>query len=333
MSFVARLLLIAGIGSAQTGVKPPQILKKVEPTYTEEARTAKAQGSVLLQITVRADGLPDEIKVMSPLGYGLDEKAVEAVRQWRFKPGQKNGVSVPVISTIEVNFQLGEIKDKNLFKKEDFRSTYNTGVHYLQGDNVAKDLKRARQEFEKAAKEGYAPAQLALATMLAEGQGGEKNEKQAAEWCRKAAEQKHAKAELLLGLMFLRGHGVDEDDAASVDWIRKAADHGSAAAEDQLGAMYERGIGVSKDEKEAAKWYRKGAEHGFADARFRLARCYRDGLGVQKDYAEALGWMRLAAFKDIPGASEEVQKMAETASQKDIERSEKIVKKWEGVTQ
>lgn len=88
------------------GVSPPAVLFKVEPEYSEEARKAKFQGTVILSIVVDPSGQARDIKVVRPLGLGLDEKAIEAVRKWRFKPGLKDGAAVPVMATVEVNFRL-----------------------------------------------------------------------------------------------------------------------------------------------------------------------------------------------------------------------------------
>jgi protein TonB len=88
------------------GVSPPSVLSKVEPEYSEEARKAKWQGTVVLQLVVDEHGMPKDMKVTRSLGLGLDAKAMEAVAKWRFKPGLKDGKPVPVIATIEVNFRL-----------------------------------------------------------------------------------------------------------------------------------------------------------------------------------------------------------------------------------
>lgn len=88
------------------GVSAPSLVYKVEPEYSEEARKAKFQGSVLLQVVVDDKGNPRDIRVVRPLGLGLDEKAIEAVQKWRFKPGFLNGKAVPVQAMIEVNFRL-----------------------------------------------------------------------------------------------------------------------------------------------------------------------------------------------------------------------------------
>lgn len=87
-------------------VSQPVLISKVEPEYSEEARKAKYSGTVLLSIVVDANGLPHNIHVVRPLGLGLDEKAIEAVMKWRFRPALKGGKSVAVQAQVEVNFRL-----------------------------------------------------------------------------------------------------------------------------------------------------------------------------------------------------------------------------------
>jgi TonB family protein len=96
----------AGVFSVGNGVTPPELVSKVEPEYSEEARKAKYSGSVLLSIVVNTDGKAEDIRVMKSLGMGLDEKAIEAVQKWRFRPGKNKGVPVKVKAQIEVNFRL-----------------------------------------------------------------------------------------------------------------------------------------------------------------------------------------------------------------------------------
>jgi TonB family protein len=88
------------------GVTAPALIYKTEPEYTEEARQAKYQGTVLLYVEIEPTGMATNIKVQRSLGLGLDQKAVEAVQKWRFKPGMKDGNPVTVQATIEVNFRL-----------------------------------------------------------------------------------------------------------------------------------------------------------------------------------------------------------------------------------
>jgi len=95
-----------GVYKVGGGVTAPSVLFKKDPEYSEEARKAKYQGVVLLAIEVSPDGKAQNIRVVRSLGLGLDEKAVEAVKQWKFKPGYRNGQPVTVAATIEVNFRL-----------------------------------------------------------------------------------------------------------------------------------------------------------------------------------------------------------------------------------
>lgn len=84
----------------------PSIVFKVDAAYSEEARQAKLQGTVVLNLVVQRDGTVGNVQVVQSLGLGLDEKAIEAVRQWRFNPGMCNGQAVDVESIIEVTFRL-----------------------------------------------------------------------------------------------------------------------------------------------------------------------------------------------------------------------------------
>jgi TonB family protein len=88
------------------GVSPPRVLSKQLPQYSEEARKAQLEGTVLLSLVVGEDGVPGNVSIAKGVGFGLDEEAIEAVSAWRFAPGQKEGKPVPVLTTIEVNFRL-----------------------------------------------------------------------------------------------------------------------------------------------------------------------------------------------------------------------------------
>jgi protein TonB len=95
-----------GIYRVGGGVSAPRPIYDPEPEYSEDARKAKFQGNVILQIVVGTDGRPRDLRVARSLGMGLDEKAIEAVRQWRFEPATKSGVPVAVVVNVEVTFRL-----------------------------------------------------------------------------------------------------------------------------------------------------------------------------------------------------------------------------------
>jgi protein TonB len=92
------------------GISAPQAVSTPDPSYTEEARNAKAQGKCILWLIVDDTGHPRNIQVVRGLGYGLDAKAVEAVQQWRFQPAMKDGKPVKVQISVEVGFHLFRLK-------------------------------------------------------------------------------------------------------------------------------------------------------------------------------------------------------------------------------
>lgn len=95
-----------GVFRVGGGVSAPVLVFKTDPEYSEEARKAKYSGAVTVAIVVDTEGRARDIHVVKSLGMGLDEKAIEAVQKWRFKPGMKGGQAVNVRATIEVNFRL-----------------------------------------------------------------------------------------------------------------------------------------------------------------------------------------------------------------------------------
>ena len=95
-----------GVFRVGGGISAPRILYQPDPEYSEPARKAKYEGTVVLGLIVGPDGRPRDIRVTRSLGMGLDEKAIEAVRQWKFEPARKNGQPVAVQINVEVDFRL-----------------------------------------------------------------------------------------------------------------------------------------------------------------------------------------------------------------------------------
>ena len=89
-----------------SGIAPPSLLHEVKPDYTEDARRRGVRGEVVMEIVVRHDGTVGDVKVLQGLGYGLDERAVEAVKQWKFSPGKLKGTSVDVMVEVSMEFRL-----------------------------------------------------------------------------------------------------------------------------------------------------------------------------------------------------------------------------------
>ncbi len=95
-----------GVYQIRGGVSAPTLVHKVDPEYSDEARKVKFQGVVVLYAEVNQSGGVQNIKILRALGLGLDEKAIEAVKQWKFRPGLKAGKVVTVAVMIEVFFRL-----------------------------------------------------------------------------------------------------------------------------------------------------------------------------------------------------------------------------------
>jgi TonB family protein len=120
MRTAALLLLAAVAATAQSysggrqfqfpvaGVQAPAVVTQADPEYTPAAKKAGVEGTMLLYVEVGADGRAHSIRVLKGLGYGLDAKAINAMRDWRFLPGTKNGAPVMTPAAIEVKFRLAD---------------------------------------------------------------------------------------------------------------------------------------------------------------------------------------------------------------------------------
>jgi len=89
-----------------SGITPPRLIYEERPRYTEEARQRGIKGDVLLEIIVLRDGSVGDIPLLRRLGAGLDEQAIQAVRQWRFSPAEMAGTPVDVVVEVAVEFNL-----------------------------------------------------------------------------------------------------------------------------------------------------------------------------------------------------------------------------------
>jgi TonB family protein len=123
----------------------PKILTKAEPQYTQEALLARLEGTVTVETSVGADGRILDVRARTSLGLGLDEAAVNAVRQWTFSPATRQGSPIPDVAYVEVNFGLPALPGWHV-KKIEFapptrsaRPTLTTGTRYIP-DKMPPDL-------------------------------------------------------------------------------------------------------------------------------------------------------------------------------------------------
>jgi len=98
-----------GVSRPGNGVTTPKLIKDVKPSYRPDAMRAKISGRIVLEAVVTTDGTVSKVRVIRSLDdnkYGMDDEAVSTVKQWKFEPGTKDGVALPVLVEIEMSFTL-----------------------------------------------------------------------------------------------------------------------------------------------------------------------------------------------------------------------------------
>jgi TPR repeat protein len=154
---------------------------------------------------------------------------------------------------------------------------------------------QARKWFEKAARKGYAAAQVNLATMYVYGWGVQKNYGTALNWLKEAAGHGYGRAYTNLGILYLNGWGVRRDYEEARSLFQNGAKAGDAPAMVDLGFLFDQGFGVAQDHAAAADWYRQAAEKGFAMGQYNLADLFLKGEGVVQSDPAAFELFRRAA--------------------------------------
>jgi TonB family protein len=89
-----------------SGISPPQLQREVKPVYTDEGRRRSIEGDVVMEIVVRRDGTVGDVRLKRTLGAGLDQRAIAAVKQWRFSPARRQGSPVDILVEVAVGFAL-----------------------------------------------------------------------------------------------------------------------------------------------------------------------------------------------------------------------------------
>lgn len=181
--------------------------------------------------------------------------------------------------------------------KNEAQHEYSEGDKHLNGRGVTKDLTRARELFESAARKGSVAAMNDLGFMYSNGVGVAKNDMLAVQWFELAAKHNHATAENNLGLHYRNGRGVQKDLNAARQFFERSAAKNNNRAMLNLSDIYRLGEGVPIDYTLARQWAERAADAGNGFAHFRSATFYQDGLGVPKDYNKALEWLNKGAAK------------------------------------
>ena len=163
-------------------------------------------------------------------------------------------------------------------------------------------IRQARSWFEKAARHGFAPAQVNLAVTYMNGWGVSQNYGAALNWLNAAAKQGHPSAYANLGILYMNGWGVRRDYAEAFKDLEIAANAGDAGAQSNLGYLYDGGLGVVQNYSAAARWYQLAAENGNALGQNNLADLYLRGQGIRQSYPQAFYWFQKSAQQGHTGA-------------------------------
>ena len=282
------------------GVKPPILTHKEEPTYTEEARSVHLQGNVMLGLIVDTTGQAADIRVLSPLGFGLDENAEAAVRKWRFKPGTKDGKPVRIEATAQVNFRLPEFSFNDKYEQQ--RTDFNLSLNGLKGDDKRKA--HAIETIQKLSQQGFAAAMYLESVWMAAGDLEPKNADRSRDLVMKAAAKHYGPALFAVGKMYLDGTGTSANPERGWQMIRDASLLGSVEAQFFLGAHYEAGDGVERDVERAQRAFRLCAAAGQAPCQYRLASLLLASPGRrERDYVQAIAWLELAGSQGLAPAN------------------------------
>jgi len=151
---------------------PPRPIYSPEVDYTEQAREAKLEGVSVIRIYVGPDGKPGSVVVTKKLGMGLDEKAVETIKKWRFEPGRRSGRPVPSYLTLNLEFKLvGQSMEKILqlsakAKEGDPAAEFELANAFFNGRDVTRDDAQGMVLLERAARSGLADAQFQMGERL-----------------------------------------------------------------------------------------------------------------------------------------------------------------------
>ena len=280
--------------SVGPGVTPPKVLHKVEAEYSGEARSARVQGVVVFQLNIDERGRPVDITLISPLGFGLDERAEEALGKWDFKPGSKDGKPVKIRATVEVTFRmLDQFFDE---RAERQRTAFNVALHSLGSGVEAKEAK-AVKTLQELAEKKFAPAMGEYGAMLLHGNHVPKDAEAGLRLISKAADKHYGPAIYGIGIAHTTGEGAPKDLEKGLGMLRDASVLGSVQAQYNLGTRYNTGDGVAADPDRAKRYFRLCSAAGVRECQYMLA-----GLIREKDPALSFAWLLLASEAGLPEA-------------------------------
>jgi len=286
------------------GVTPPRLLHKVEPEYSPDARADHIQGTVVLQLAVNEKGRAIGISVISPLGFGLDERAKTAVETWAFAPGMKDGKPVKILATVEVNFRFPELWFDE--KAERQRTAYNVALQTLKRtDASAKAVDRTVKSMQDLSKQRFPAAMYVVGAWEITGEHVTKDPDDGLALIQRAAAKNYGPALYEIAIRKIEGRDVAKDAEKGLETMRQASILGSPQAQFYLGNLYERGSGVPREADRARRYFRLCAAQGVPMCQYRLGSLLLDSADrPERDYVQAVAWFQLAGEHGIPEAKD-----------------------------
>lgn len=279
------------------GVKPPRVLHKVEADYSSAGKAERIQGTVAMRIVVDEKGRATDVTVMSPLGWGLDEKAEAALGQWRFQPGTKDGNPVKVLAMVEMSFRFQGIPFDE--KTEKRRTEFNEAIRPFNLPNATPArIDNSVKKIQALAAQKFPPAMHAVGLWQINGQHVPKNPEEGLHLVEQAAVKNYGPAIYEIAARRIAGEGYSKDVATGIEELKRASLFNSQQAQFNLGQRYERGVDVPIDTARARRYFRLCAAKGVAECQYRLASLIlTQPHRPERDYVEAVAWLQLAAAK------------------------------------
>lgn len=300
------------------GIQSARPIHRVEPRYTPQARREMIQGIALLEVVVDEQGHPLRCSVVSPLGFGLDERAIQAVSRWRFEPGTRDGKAVATVATVEVNFRLFHHRFDP--SKEERRTAFNVAVDEIQRN---RRTERTLQTIRNLAQQKYPPAMFLYAKMVEAGDGFARDREQAFRLILEAADRHYPGAMYEVGRMMMDGRRLEKDPERGLELVRNAAVLGNRRAQFFLGAAYSSGERFPPDPERAAQYFRMCAVEGETPCQVQLATILLN-RGQERDRVQAIAWLELSAERGNPEAQLMLEEQRASLSAKDVSWVRKI---------
>jgi len=284
------------------GVTPPRVLHKVEPTYSADARADHIQGTVVLLLAVNERGRAAGITVISPLGFGLDERAQAAVETWEFVPGMKDGEPVKILATIEVNFRFPQRWFDE--KAERQRTSYNVALQTLRRTNAGSTaVDHTVKTIQELSRQRYPPAMYMVGVWQTTGDYVPKDPAEGLTLFQKAAAKNYGPALYEIAIRQIEGRDLPQDTEKGSETMRQASVLGSPLAQFYLGEKYETGNGVPRELDRARRYFRLCAANGISVCQYRLGKLLLDAPDrPERDYVQAVAWFQLAGEQGMPEA-------------------------------